>query len=50
MGYGGRFELLGEVPGGDPLWIGGLFVVGVVKQRRFPTSSYRYSWGVALQR
>ena len=50
FGGGGRFELLGEVPGGDPLWIGGIFVVGVVKQRRFPTSSYRYSWGVALQR
>ena len=50
FGGGGRFELLGEGPGGVPLWIGGLFVVGVLKQRIFPTSSSRSSWGVALQR
>ena len=50
LGGGIMFELLGEGGGGGtgriPLWIAVLFVGGVVKQRIFPTSTYRSSWSV----
>ena len=39
---GRRFECLGEVPGGIPLWIVGIFIGDAVKQRIFPTSSSRF--------
>ena len=44
------FELLGGYPGWGPLLISGIFAGGVVKQRRFPTSSSRSSCSVELQR
>ena len=50
LGGGRRFELLGEGPGGVPLWIVNMFLGGVMKQMIFPTSSYRSSWSVELQR
>ena len=49
-GLGGcrRFELLGEGPGGVPLWIISIWGGGggVMKQMRLPTSYSRYSWSV----
>ena len=42
--------MLGEGPGGVPLWIVSTFLGGVMKQMRLPTSYSRYSWSVELQR
>ena len=50
LGGGRRFELLGEGPGGVPLWIVNMFLGGVMKYMIFPTSSSRSSWSVELQR
>ena len=50
LGCGRRFELLGGVSGGVPLYIAGIFVEGFVKQRILPTSSSRYSLSVELKR
>ena len=46
LGGGRRFELLGEGPGGVPLWIVNIFWGGVMKHMIFPTSSSRSSWSV----
>ena len=43
---GRRFELLGEGPGGVPLWIVNIFFGGVMKQMRLPTSYSRRLLGV----
>ena len=50
LGGGRRFELLGEDPGGVPLWMVNMFLGGVMKQMRLPTSSSRSSWSVELQK
>ena len=50
LGSGRRFELLGEGPGGVPLWIVNIFLGGVMKQMRLPTSYSRSSWSMELQR
>ena len=50
LGGGRRFELLGEGPGGVPLWMVNMFLGGVMKQMILPTSYSRYSWSVKLHR
>ena len=50
LGGGRRFELLGEGPGGVPLWIVSTFLGGVMKYMILPTSYSRSSWSVELQR
>ena len=41
LGGGRRFELLGEGPGGVPLWMVNMFLGGVMKQMILPNSSSR---------
>ena len=50
LGGGRRFEFLGWGPWVVPLWISGIFVGGVLKQRIFSTYTSRSPWSLELQR